>query len=149
MIDPPFAFITGVTAKRPRYAPRTLTAKMRSRVDTLDSSRGSNTRIPALLTSTSTVPNLSAAALRAVAQSASDVTSCFTNRASLPSSAAVCRPSSALKSVRTTFAPSSTKTRAASAPCPPAAPVTIATFPASIPDKKLLLASCRLSRLFV
>src|SRR5215471_3594217 len=88
--------------------------------------------MPALLTSTSSLPKCRVVAATAAAQLSSWVTSSASNRAEAPISAATCWPSCSNMSPITTLAPSRANIRAVAAPIPDAAPEMMAILPASL-----------------
>src|SRR6516162_8045072 len=88
--------------------------------------------MPALLTSTSSLPKCSVVAATTAAQSSSLVTSSGWNRAKAPMASATCWPTCSSTSAITTFAPSRAKMRAVAAPMPEAPPEMMATLPASL-----------------
>src|SRR5262249_52722153 len=88
--------------------------------------------MPALLTSTSSLPKCRVVAATTVAQLSSLVTSSGSNRAAAPIASATCRPSCSNTSAITTLAPSRANMRAVAAPMPDAAPEMMATLPASL-----------------
>src|SRR6266436_3636636 len=88
--------------------------------------------MPALLTSTSSLPKCLVVAATTAAQPSSLVTSSGSNRAAAPMAPATCRPSCSSMSAITTLAPSRANRRAVAAPMPDAAPDMMATLPASL-----------------
>src|SRR5438132_10986102 len=88
--------------------------------------------MPALLTSTSSLPKCRVVAATTAAQLSSLVTSSGSNRAEAPIPSATCRPSCSSTSAITTLAPSRANRRAVAAPMPDAAPDMMATLPASL-----------------
>jgi hypothetical protein len=88
---------------------------------------------PALLTITSSAPNVVTAASTTLATWAWSPTSVSRNTAPSPRSAASASPSSVCTSAITTLAPSAMNRSAIPRPMPDAAPVTIATLPVSSP----------------
>src|SRR6266481_4943817 len=88
--------------------------------------------MPALLTSTSSLPKCLVVAVTTAAQSSSLVTSSGSNRAEAPMASAYWRPSCSSTSAITTLAPSRANRRAVAAPMPDAAPEMMATLPASL-----------------
>src|SRR5262245_32397396 len=143
MIDPPPAWrIAGMAAFVPRNTPLTLTAMMRSQSASDVSSIGARKRIPALFTSTFSLPYACSAVATAARQSASRVTSRCTYVAFPPLariSASTFLPSSSSTSPSTTAAPSRTNMRPSVAPWPRAPPLISATLPSSRPMGSLLL----------
>src|SRR5579872_390472 len=89
--------------------------------------------MPALFTRMSMRPPKATAACASAATSASLETSARTAVAAAPSRSATAAAPSPLPSATITFAPSATKRLAIPSPNPDAAPVTIATLPASLP----------------
>ena len=125
----------GIAAITPRNTPRAFTSITRSQFATVASSRVPATRIPALLTSTSSLPNASIVASMAACHDSGRVTSRWTYSACPPISfisASTLRPSSSSTSPNATFAPSRANSRASAAPIPRAPPLTNATLPASL-----------------
>src|SRR5262245_22101396 len=143
MIDPPPAWrIAGMAAFVPRNTPLTLTAMMRSQSASDVSSIGARKRIPALFTSTFSLPYACTAVATAARQSPSRVTSRCTYVALPPLariSASTFLPSSSSTSPSTTAAPSRTNMRPSVAPWPRAPPLISATLPSSRPMIGLLL----------
>src|SRR5437899_3057873 len=88
--------------------------------------------MPALLTSTSSLPKCLVVAATTAAQLSSLVTSSSSNRAEAPMASATSRPSCSSTSAITTLAPSRANMRAVAAPMPDAAPEMMATLPASL-----------------
>src|SRR5215472_14260081 len=88
--------------------------------------------MPALLTSTSSLPKCLVVAATTADQLSSLVTSSGSNRAAAPMPSATCRPSCSSTSPITTVAPSRANMRAVAAPMPDAAPEMMATLPASL-----------------
>lgn len=89
--------------------------------------------MPALLTSTSRLPNWSTAVSTAACQSPGTVTSRCTNRAAGPNWRARAWPSASRMSPAITRAPCATSARACAAPIPRAPPLISATLPATRP----------------
>src|SRR3954463_2482043 len=130
---PPARFIAGMTVFIPRKTPIRLTS-----MTCRNSSRGVlaislNFRMPALLTSTSTLPSSRSVCSTTDCHSSSDVTSRCTKRTRSPSSSASALPSSSSPSAATTLAPSACSRRTSAAPIPRAPPLTSATLPVSRP----------------
>src|SRR5712671_5714217 len=88
--------------------------------------------MPALLTSTSSLPKCLVVAATTAAQLSSLVTSSGSNRAEAPIASATCRPSCSSTSAITTLAPSRANMRAVAVPMPDAAPEMMATLSASL-----------------
>src|SRR5215467_2155754 len=88
--------------------------------------------MPALLTSTSSLPKCRVVAATTADQLSSLVTSSGSNRAAAPMPSATWRPSCSSTSPITTLAPSRANMRAVAAPMPEAAPEMMATLPASL-----------------
>src|SRR5437867_3828963 len=88
--------------------------------------------MPALLTSTSSLPKCLVVAATTAAQLSSLVTSSGSNRAEAPMASATCLPSCSSTSPITTLAPSRANMRAVAAPMPDAAPEMMATLPVSL-----------------
>src|SRR6185312_13943854 len=129
MIDPPpDSTIGAMAALMPRNAPTWLTSITCRYSSSVVSTIGLKNGIDALFTSTSRGPNPAAASITST-QSRSRLTSCRTNTASGPRSAATFSPSASRTSVSTTRAPSATNRRASASPWPRAAPVITATLP--------------------
>ena len=84
--------------------------------------------IPALLTTTSSRPNVSAARATAVLTCTELVTSASVQMAAPPSSAAPARSSSSARPARQTRAPSAAKARAVAMPMLPSPPVMMAAL---------------------
>ena len=129
---PPWPRITGMAYLQPRNAEPVLTFIMVHHSSMLISSTGLRMLMPALFTSTSSLPHSPTAASTAACQSASLVTSDLKNQACPPAaliSSAVACPFSASRSRMTTFAPFLHSRRAISLPRPPPAPVIIAIVP--------------------
>ena len=128
--------MAGIAHFVPRNTPLTLTAMMRSQSASLVSSIFACNRMPALLTSTSSLPYVCTAVLTAARQSASRVTFRWTYVARPPEarmSDSTFLPSSSSTSPNTTAAPSCVNNCASTAPCPRAPPLIRATLPASLP----------------
>ena len=89
--------------------------------------------IPAFETTTSSRPNVSAAAETAVLTWTESVTSAAAQVAAPPSACVPARSSSASRPIRQTRAPSATKARAVAMPMLPSPPVMMAAFPRSRP----------------
>src|SRR4029077_12508625 len=103
--------------------------------------------MPALLTSTSSLPKCRVVAATTAAQSSSLVTSSGSKRAEAPMASATCRASCSSTSAMTTLAPSRANMRAVAAPMPDAAPEMMATLPASlIAVLSFSLESCSATR---
>ena len=136
MMEPPPAFrISGMTVFAPRNVPLTLMSITSSQISSVVSSKPCVLKIAALLTRMSTLPKRSTAALTALCQLDSSVTSRVTNRASPPDSPiseTTFMPSSSSRSPITTFAPSRANMRASAAPMPREPPLIIATLPSSL-----------------
>src|SRR6266446_5928667 len=98
--------------------------------------------MPALLTSTSSLPKCRVVAATTAAQLSSFVTSSGSNRAEAPMASATCRPSCSSTSAITTLAPSRANRRAVAAPMPDAAPEMMATLPASLIVSSLWFECC-------
>src|ERR1700736_845551 len=98
--------------------------------------------MPALLTSTSSLPKCRLVAATTAAQSSSLVTSSGSNRAEAPMPSATCRPSCSSTSAITTLAPSRANIRAVAAPMPDAAPEMMATLSASLIAVSSLSLEC-------
>src|SRR6266478_4307238 len=98
--------------------------------------------MPALLTSTSSVPKCRVVAATTAAQLSSLVTSSGSNRAEAPIASATRRPSSSSTSAITTWAPSRANMRAVAAPMPDAAPEMMATLSASLITVSSLSLEC-------
>src|SRR6266478_8392432 len=98
--------------------------------------------MPALLTSTSSLPKCRVVAATTAAQPSSLVTSSGSNRAAAPMASATCRPSCSSASAITTLAPSRANRRAVAAPMPDAAPEMMVTLPASLMAVLPLLQWC-------
>ena len=88
--------------------------------------------MPALLTSTSSLPKCESVAAIASCQAASLITSRWTKRPASPRPSATCRPSASSTSATTTFAPSLAKMMASLWPMPLAPPEISATLPPSL-----------------
>src|SRR5215831_5546489 len=88
--------------------------------------------MPALLTSTSSLPKCLVVAATTADQLSSLVTSSGSKRDAAPMPSATCRPSCSSTSPITTLAPSRANMRAVAAPIPDAAPEMMATLPASL-----------------
>ena len=95
--------------------------------------------IPALLTTTSSRPNVSAARATAVLTCTELVTSASVQMAASPSSAAPARSSSSTRPTRQTRAPSAAKARAVAMPMLPSPPVMMAALPCSRPLESMPL----------
>ncbi len=131
---PPAAFIGSITVFMPSQQPTALTSRICRNSASGISAMLANFSTPALLTSTSSRPKVSAATATAAAQSASSVTSWCTYRQDCsPSLSATAAPRSSSTSPKTTRAPSATKCRTCDLPIPRAPPVISATFPSSRP----------------
>src|SRR5882762_2164084 len=107
--------------------------------------------IPALLTTTSSRPNVSAARATAVLTCAELVTSATVQIAASPSSEAPARSSSSTRPTRQTRAPSAAKVRAVAMPMLPSPPVMMAALPRSrplesMPPMLMRSAAARLAR---
>ena len=100
--------------------------------------------IPALLTTTCSPPNASAAPATAVLTAAESVTSATAQVTAPPSACAPSRSSSATRPTRQTRAPSATKARAVAMPMLPSPPVMRAAFPRSKPLGSILDATRQL-----
>ncbi len=87
MEPPPAARIAGTACFMPRNTPFAFTFSRVSQADVLSVSGSNVPLIPALFTSRSSLPNALTVALMAASQSASLVTSSFTNRAWPPDAA--------------------------------------------------------------
>src|SRR6266849_4848392 len=137
MIEPPPACRNaGIACFVPRKTPLTLTAMMRSQSSSDVSSILARKRMPALLTSTFSLPYEFTAVATAARQSASRVTFRCTYVALPPEaliSASTFLSSSLRMSPSTTAAPSRTNIRPSTAPCPRAPPLISATLPSSRP----------------
>src|SRR3989440_3185187 len=132
---PPTCCMAGMACFMPRKTPLAFTFMRMSQAPVLMVSGSNVPLIPALFTRTSSFPNPPTVVLTASRQSASLVTSSFTNRAWPPAPAifsATWRPSTSRTSPTTTFAPSRAKIVASLRPMPLAPPVMSATFPASL-----------------
>ena len=109
--------------------------------------RGADLTTPALLTSTSTRPMRSIAALVSLVTLSGSVTSTGTGHACTPSarnSVATPSISFSLRAATTTAAPAAPSARAIAAPMPRPPPVTTAVFPSSVSRVFMRLASpCR------
>src|SRR6478735_8147636 len=101
--------------------------------------------MPALLKSTSSLPNSATVNWTALRQSASWVTSRWTYRAESPSSSASAWPSSSSRSPMTTFAPSATSIRALAPPMLRAPPLIRATLPSTRPMRGKIAPPTRTS----
>src|SRR5437762_708831 len=127
--------MAGMACFMPRKTPLAFTFMRVSQATVLMVSGSNVPLIPALFTRTSSFPNPPTVVLTASRQSASLVTSSFTNRAWPPAPAifsVTWRPSTSRTSPTTTFAPSRAKIVASLRPIPLAPPVMSATFPASL-----------------
>src|SRR5882724_2944762 len=107
--------------------------------------------IPALLTTTSSRPNVSAARATAVLTCTELVTSATVQMAASPSSQTPARSSSSTRPTRQTRAPSAAKARAVAMPMLPSPPVMMAALPCSRPVESMPLmltrrAAARLAR---
>src|ERR1051326_5524623 len=128
----PFAIIVGANALAQTNGPRTLTVITRSHSASSIAVNGflaRSAKMPALLTSTSIVPNRASVAATSAATDCAEVTSVTRWIASPP--AAPMRDATALPSstsATTTLAPAAASAAAISAPMPRAAPVTMATL---------------------
>ena len=132
MAPPPVSSILSTAYLVPRKTPLALISMMRSQPSTLLTSGKERLLIPALLTSTSSLPKRSTTRCTPSCQSCSLVTSRRTNMASPPASAiwaSICRPSASKMSAMATLAPSLANSLASAAPIPLAPPVIKATFP--------------------
>ena len=126
--------MAGIAALVPRNTPLALMSIIRSQPSMVWVSTLPPFQMPALLTRMCSPPNRSIAVSTACCQSASLVTSRWTNTASPPASAisaSTCWPSDSSTSPRTTFAPSEANRRASAAPIPLAPPLISATLPSS------------------
>src|SRR2546422_7391881 len=136
MEPPPACRMAGIAHFVPRKTPLTLTAMMRSQSASLVSSIFARNRMPALLTSTSSLPYVCTAVATAAGQSSSWVTFRCTEVAWPPEAriaVSTFLPSSSRMSPNTTAAPSRTNSWVSAAPCPRAPPLISATLPASLP----------------
>ena len=139
MMEPPPALrISGMAYLAPRKTPVELISMIRSHRSPSVSSTvlgAAPEPIPALFTSTSSLPYLDTVAAMAPFQESSLVTSSLTNRTSPPAArilASAARPCSSRTSPRATLAPSAAKSSASQAPIPLAAPLMNATLPSSL-----------------
>src|SRR5882724_1167564 len=132
---PPARRMAGMAALLPRNTPVALTSITRCHASSGVSSTRPVALMPALLTSTLSLPKRCSASATASCQSFSRVTSSRTKAASPPlaaTSASTARPSASSTSAMTTCAPSRANILASAAPMPRAAPLISATFPASL-----------------
>src|SRR6266566_2523783 len=128
MLPPPLSSMPGATSWHSANVAVRFTATVDANSSTSCSTAGTTPLTPALLTSTSTRPNVSAAVATSRRRSASTVTSQAT--ATLPGHcwATACSRDSR-RPARTTVAPAAVSTSAKRAPRPLDAPVTTATAP--------------------
>src|SRR5437879_1530007 len=132
---PPARRRAGMAALLPRNTPVALTSITRCHASSGVSSTRPVALMPALLTSTLSLPKRCSASETAACQSASRVTSSRTKAALPPlaaTSASTARPSASSTSPMTTCAPSRANILASAAPMPRAPPLISATFPASL-----------------
>src|SRR2546428_4973704 len=132
---PPARRMAGMAALLPRNTPVALTSITRCHSSSGVSSTRRAALMPALLTSTLSLPKRRSVSATASCQSASRVTSSRTNAALPPlaaTSASTARPSASSTSPMTTCAPSRANIFASAAPMPRAPPLISATFPASL-----------------
>src|SRR2546422_864110 len=135
MAPPPASRIAGTACFMPRKTPFAFTFMRVSQAAVLVVSGSNVPLIPALFTRSSSFPKAVTVALTAACQSASLVTSSFTNRAWPPAAAifsTTWRASNSSTSATMTRAPSRAKITASLWPIPLAPPVMSATFPASL-----------------
>ena len=132
------ACIARTAARAQKNAPVRLTPITRAQVASGMSAKASTEPTPALLTSTSTRPNLASACSKAASTAALSAMSTFSARpGELPSDSCA---AAALTSMATTVAPSAEKARAIARPMPWPAPVTTATL-----SFNLMLCACTTS----
>ncbi len=136
----PASVIAPAAYLAPSIVPITLIARTRSISSAGIASIGLKCTIAALLMRISSWPKRWTVAATTRSQSASERTSSFSKTALSPISAAVSRPLSSMTSHSTTLAPSAANSRAVAAPIPCAAPVIIATLPASLATQFLLFS---------
>src|SRR3989441_914056 len=135
MAPPPASRIAGTACFMPRKTPFAFTFMRVSQAAVLVVSGSNVPLIPALFTRSSSFPKAVTVALTAACQSASLVTSSFTNRAWPPAAAifsTTWRASNSSTSATMTRAPSRAKITASLWPIPLAPPVMSATFPTSL-----------------